>query len=203
MTTNVRSEPRKRPSQTRSRVTVDAICAAAVRVLKSEPRPSTRRIAQVAGVSIGTLYQYFQNREALLAELVRRQLDLMGAAMTEAIVKSHGQALAARVRAMVRAISAVKAEDPKLHQALAARLSSIEATPIVVSFKEAAVQAVHALLRSHADELRVKNLDMASRVVVDAVDGALFAEVLRGGARLSEVAFVDEVAAIAIRYLCR
>jgi AcrR family transcriptional regulator len=193
---------RKRPAQERSRATVEAICTAAIRLLRQGGEISTRRIAEVAGVSVGTLYQYFKNRELLFAELVRRQLDAMGAAMGEAVGRSDGQSLAERVRAIVEAVARVKAADPELNRALAARLAGIEAMPMVATFKDATTSFIQALLAQHRAEINTPALDVAARVVVDAVDGALFAEVVRGGGRLADPVFINEVARLAIRYLC-
>src|SRR5450432_4174266 len=65
------AQPRKSPRQERARVTVDAILTATTQVLLNEglDSVSTSRIAAVAGVSIGTLYQYFPNKESLLCGL--------------------------------------------------------------------------------------------------------------------------------------
>lgn len=194
---------RKRPSQQRSRATVDAICQAAIRVLKSQATLSTRRIASIAGVSVGTLYQYFGDQEAVLAELVRRQLTAMGEAMELAMTEHAGQSLPAQVHAIVAAFAQAKASDPELNQALAMRLHAIAALPIVVSFKAQILGKVCALLQAHRSEIAVDDVTTAAQVVVDAVDGALFAEVMRGGSRLSDSVFVAEVAGLAVRYLCR
>ncbi len=72
-----RNTRKKQPKQDRSRVTVEAIIEATTRILKREGRAAltTNRIAQVAGVSVGSLYQYFPNKEALLAE-VKQRYDL-------------------------------------------------------------------------------------------------------------------------------
>src|ERR1700734_177650 len=66
--------PRKQPSQQRSTELVAAILAAAIRVLEREgaARFTTIRVAEVAGVSVGSLYQYFPNKQAILFRL---QLD--------------------------------------------------------------------------------------------------------------------------------
>lgn len=65
------AQPRKKPSQARARVLVDAIREACLRVLREEGPDAlnTNRIAEVAGVSIGSLYQYFPNKEAILSEI--------------------------------------------------------------------------------------------------------------------------------------
>src|SRR3954466_8725798 len=66
---------RKTPSQTRALRTVDTLFEAAARVLASEGEAgfTTNRIAQRAGFSIGTLYQYFPSKEAIVVAMVRRQ----------------------------------------------------------------------------------------------------------------------------------
>ena len=68
------SNPRKSASQQRSRLTVDALLEATARVLMKEgyDRTSTNKIAAVAGVSIGSLYQYFPSKEALVAAVIDR-----------------------------------------------------------------------------------------------------------------------------------
>jgi AcrR family transcriptional regulator len=71
-------KPAKRfPKQERARATVDAILEGAARVLVREgyDRASTNRIAEVAGVNIGSLYQYFPNKDALVASLIDRHLE--------------------------------------------------------------------------------------------------------------------------------
>ena len=76
--------PRKKPKQPRSAVTVEAILEAAIRILRQDgwPAVTTTRVAMRAGVSVGSLYQYFPNREAIAAAIVRRRArDLLGAAL--------------------------------------------------------------------------------------------------------------------------
>ena len=67
--------PRKTPRQARARASVEAILEAAARILEAEglDRLNTNRVAERAGVSIGTLYQYFPTKEAILAEILRAE----------------------------------------------------------------------------------------------------------------------------------
>ena len=76
MSARRRTEPRKSPSQERSRQTVDAIIEAAAQVFERHGYAggTTNRIAERAGVSIGSLYQYFPNKEAILAVLLERHV---------------------------------------------------------------------------------------------------------------------------------
>jgi AcrR family transcriptional regulator len=68
------TKPRKTATQERSRATVDALIEATARILVREgfERASTNRIAEVAGVSVGSLYQYFPTKEALVAAVIER-----------------------------------------------------------------------------------------------------------------------------------
>ena len=68
------TKPRKAASQERSRATVDALVEATARILVKEgfDKASTNRIAEVAGVSVGSLYQYFPGKEALVAAVAER-----------------------------------------------------------------------------------------------------------------------------------
>src|SRR6202020_3583519 len=74
MSTAVRTNPRKNASQERSRLTVDALLEATARILVKEgfDKASTNRIAEVAGVSVGSLYQYFPGKEALVVAVIER-----------------------------------------------------------------------------------------------------------------------------------
>lgn len=68
-------DPRKIPRQPRARETVRAILDATAHILGAGATLTTNRVAEVAGVSIGSLYQYFPSKEALVAALVERMLD--------------------------------------------------------------------------------------------------------------------------------
>src|SRR5215469_5379515 len=83
------TKPRKNASQDRSRATVDALVEATARILVKEgfDKASTNRIAGKAGVSIGSLYQYFPSKEALVAAVIDRHnqelMQVVRSALTE------------------------------------------------------------------------------------------------------------------------
>src|SRR3712207_891853 len=80
-------EPRKTPQQARSAATVEAICTATIQVLLADgpTRLTTTRVAERAGVSIGTMYQYYPNKQALLFAILEQKLDTVEAAMLAAV----------------------------------------------------------------------------------------------------------------------
>ncbi len=79
--TQARKAKPRRPQQERSRGTVDSILAAATRLLisKGYARTTTNEIAETAGVSVGSLYQYFPSKDAIAVELLRRGSARRGA----------------------------------------------------------------------------------------------------------------------------
>src|SRR5438552_3934720 len=83
MPRQVATKPRKRPRQARSQATVDAILEATTRILLKQGFDSltTNAAAAAAGVSIGSLYQYFPNKEALVAALIERHVETMNASI--------------------------------------------------------------------------------------------------------------------------
>ncbi len=94
---------RRNPKQARARATVDAILEAAFQVLDSDGKAkfTTSRIAQRAGVSIGTLYQYFDDREAILLEMSQRYSDALRERITNILLESPEKS---SVRAIIRAV---------------------------------------------------------------------------------------------------
>ncbi|MFF5986643.1 TetR/AcrR family transcriptional regulator [Prauserella flavalba] len=124
MTTRVRTiidTPRKRPRQQRSRETVEVVLEAAAQVFEREGiSATTNRIAERGGVSIGTLYQYFPNKRALLHALAERHLDEAGERL-EALRAELAAARpdwAATVRLIADAVTGLHRDRPRLHAVL-------------------------------------------------------------------------------------
>ena len=117
-------KPLKQPVQQRSRHTVDAILEAAVQVFESHgyAAGTTARIAARAGVSVGTLYQYFPNKDAILAALAERHLDEIAAFSDAALSRLAAggalPALPALVDGLVDGFVAMHAANPALHRLL-------------------------------------------------------------------------------------
>jgi AcrR family transcriptional regulator len=113
-------EPRKRPVQSRSAVTVDALLEAAVQVLLDvgKERLTTTRVAYRAGVSVGTLYQYFPNKNALLQATLQRHLDGVMKAVEEVCRQQRGKPLSQMATALIHVFLEAKMKDVKASAAL-------------------------------------------------------------------------------------
>src|SRR6218665_150213 len=88
--------PRKMPRQARSAATVDAIHEATIQVLLTGglSRLTTTRVAERAGVSVGTMYQYFPQKQALIYAVVQQHLGLIAEAVEDACGRLQGQTIA-------------------------------------------------------------------------------------------------------------
>ena len=109
---SVAFEPRKTPVQRRSTVTVEAISEATIQVLLAVglDRLTTTRVAERAGVSVGTLYQYFPNKQALLNAVLKVHSIKVAEAVELACHANRGAAVAVLVAAVVEALVNAKLE---------------------------------------------------------------------------------------------
>jgi AcrR family transcriptional regulator len=96
--------PRKAPKQDRSAFMVEAILEAATRVLATQSLEgfNTNRVAEIAGVSIGSLYQYFPNKAALMSALIAREHEKLCADIERCVQRCADQSLQSTVEALAR-----------------------------------------------------------------------------------------------------
>jgi AcrR family transcriptional regulator len=113
-------EPRKTPIQGRSKATCDAVLEAAARILEEEGRAAltTNRIAERAGVSVGSLYQYFPGKEAIVAELIRGMRRDMVELLRAAVEDASSQAFRPAVATLLAATLRHHTDRPALARAL-------------------------------------------------------------------------------------
>lgn len=171
---------RKTPLQKRAAVTVDAILAAAARILTREGYGAftTNRVAETAGISVGSLYQYFPNKEAILGELMRRHADDLERSVADAADAAAGSAtLDVMVRQMIRANIALHAVSPALHRVLSDEVPRLGPADWREGFDARVAQRLKAALAARTDEVRVPDLDLAIYVIARAVEGAVHAAV--------------------------
>src|SRR5688572_18616442 len=114
----LKTTPRKRPTQERSREMVETILQATARVLVKDgfERTTTNRVAEAAGVSVGSLYQYFPSKEALVATLVERHVDEIMAMFRGAVTALAGASIEVATRRMVGLLLEAHAVAPRLHR---------------------------------------------------------------------------------------
>ncbi|CAI3129922.1 HTH-type transcriptional regulator RutR [Acinetobacter calcoaceticus] len=113
-------DPRKRPRQARSVATFEAILEAAARILESLGFAgfNTNAVAELAGVSIGSLYQYFPSKDALIIELMRRERTKLSNRIVEAIQQSDATDLKAKLKLIINAAVQHQLTRPQLARTL-------------------------------------------------------------------------------------
>lgn len=171
-------KPRKRPIQERSATTVEAILEATIRILRTEgwARLTTTRVAGRAGVSVGSLYQYFPNREAIAAALVRRRTrDLLEAVLAKDLSGTAGRA--ETIHLVMSAFLAEKRRDLELSLAMRDVLPDVQGRQAILeevrTFLPVLQDKLAAALGSRPDAAR---LAMALAAVEGAVWEALAQE---------------------------
>lgn len=145
--------PRKAPRQARSEATVDAIFEATVQVLLAGDtrRLTTTRVARRAGVSVGTLYQYFPHKQALLHALIDQCLQKVAARIEEVCLENRGLPAEAASDALVSAYIDAKVRDVDTARALYLASAEIDVVDLVNAAYARFRQATAAMLASAPD----------------------------------------------------
>jgi AcrR family transcriptional regulator len=174
MSQRVHENSRRAPSQERSRATVDAILTAAAHVLAAEgyAKANTNRIARVAGISVGSLYQYFSCKEAVYDAFIEALLEELSAHAAEALAASAGDArtrLSRLIHSLLRAVAP--------HAEVIRRLDAVPGTRFREELRQAkqrVAEVLAAFLRANADALDVDDYDAAARLILDAGEGVAY-----------------------------
>jgi AcrR family transcriptional regulator len=148
-------EPRKSPVQARSTASVSAILDATVQVLRGagKERLTTTRVASRAGVSVGTLYQYFPNKSALLKAALKRHLDEVTEAVERVCLAQKGMPVEQMATALITTFLEAKMRDAKTSVALYAVSSDVDGAKIVQQVGTRSNTAIVEMLTSAREPL--------------------------------------------------
>ncbi len=199
------ANPRKSASQKRSRATVDALLEATARVLTREgfDKASTNHIAAVAGVSVGSLYQYFPSKEALVAAVIDRHSQEIRQTVRGELAEAVNLPIEEAVRKLVAV--AVKAHriDPKLHHVLAEQIPRVGRLENAATFNRQNYSLFAAYLERHRDEIRPVDLELAAFVCVTSIEALTHTAVLHRKVVAGEAveALIEEATRLVVGYL--
>ena len=144
---------------------------AAARVLQSEgyAGATTNRIAEVAGVSVGTIYQYFANKEHLFDALIRSEIEAVLEVLQGAAFDSR-EPIADALQHLLRLLIQARPDAPSLYRSLEQVPNALFRRRLA-AVREGVIAWVRAFLMSHRREINVPDLDVAAFVIVAAAEG--------------------------------
>jgi AcrR family transcriptional regulator len=199
--------PRKSASQKRSQATVEILLDATARVLTrmGYDRASTNRIAAMAGVSVGSLYQYFPNKEALVATLVARHNREMLQLLRDALEKVGSLDLETAMRELVRATVDAHLVDPALHRIFAEQVPRMGQLAKIEALQRETFLLIRAYLQERRDEISIRDLDSATSICVTTVEALTHEFVIDRpeAAEGERDRFIEEVTRLVVGYLRR
>lgn len=195
------AQSRRRPIQERSRGTVAAILEAAARLF-DRGSATTNGIARLAGVSIGSLYEYFPNKDAILESLVDHHVDeaLVDLRRELAALPPATTPLATGVRRLVERMLALHADRPGLHRMLVGRVMTMPPVRRRLLEAERRVRAELGEWLRAQPEVKVPDVALAVRMIVEGTD-ALVHRWVEDSEGTTPEAFADEVTRLWVGYL--
>ncbi len=204
MAARKKKTPRKQPQQARAQSTVHAILEATVQVLEREgpDAATTTRIAEVAGVSVGTLYQYFSHRDAIFDALQEREFE-RAIGLMQNVLSDNNLARSPRdtVTACVQGMLGLYQASPGMHRILT--MEGLRATKAhkLHSFDLRVIALIRHFLAATGTPIRKKNVDAAAFVAFQSVRATMLASLLETPAGFSDQTMVEELSDLLLRYL--
>jgi AcrR family transcriptional regulator len=193
--------PRKLPRQERAQATVEAILTATTHILTESgyDQFTTNRVAERAGVSIGSLYQYFPNKDALIFALATHHADAMVQLVQHHLTGLDDRPIAEVIQRIVKAALAAHAVNPQLHRVLN------EQVPRSETMRQAAEAQMAGMLRSflerHQAQLKPDNLDLTVFIIGRTIESLTHHAVLDHPELLHDGKLEREITTLLLTYL--
>lgn len=182
---------------------VESIVEATTRVLLKEGYEActTNRVAKAAGVSIGSLYQYFPDKEALVVAVMERYQAELKAALLARLSELADADLETAVRAMVSALLEVPRLKPRLHKVLLEQVPRLGALKRLHELHGEYAPLVEAWLEAHRDQLGITRPSVATWVLIAAVEGVVARVMLERPGWIELGILKEELTRLVLNYL--
>jgi len=187
---------RKTPRQSRSKVTVEAILEATTHILLKEgiQALTTNHVADRAGVSIGSLYQYFPNKESLVAELIEQHVQKEINSMSAVIEEWQGEINEDLFRKFIQVFIQVHLDEIELTQLLHLQVNSLECRDVLrkasLLFQQITASILAKSLNLNEES---KLIQTKAFIVTNTVDSLVQTALVEDASMLSEAIFIDEL----------
>jgi AcrR family transcriptional regulator len=174
---------RKVPSQERSRATVDAVLAAAAHILEKQGLGAlnTNAVAERAGVSIGSLYQYFSGKDAILVALIKRESEIFASELAQAADAANGSSVGEDIAGLLRFGLSRHLQKPDLARLLEVEFQRLAPHIDRGAFRTRSRAAMVRLLTRHRAAIQAENLEIAAQDI-----GVIAKSLMENAARRGE-----------------
>jgi AcrR family transcriptional regulator len=161
----------RKPRQSRAKFTRESLIDAATQVLKDQGYDAfnTNRVAERAGVSIGSLYQYFPHKQALIEAIVVRHITLLASTIAAGLAQARSLPIGDAMDLLVQATIDVYASDLDLHRVVHEQIPQQQAEAAVSGTLGQLIAWLTELLTAHRDEMRPMDHAMAANMVVHLI----------------------------------
>jgi len=201
---SVSIEPRKEPVQRRARETVDAILTATELIVREQDfeRVTTNEVARRAGVSVGSLYQYFPCKQALIMAVAERREAEIARLVDTALCRAASMPLREGVRIVVATTLEAHVADRALHRAVSRQVLRMGALERLAECKRlfSFTDRVAEFFEQRRSELRVPDPRLAAFFVVQTVE-ALTDAVAEHPPASDHDCVVDELTTLIVNYV--
>jgi AcrR family transcriptional regulator len=190
-----RFKPRKSAIQDRSRHTVDAILEATAHIL-SKPETlalSTNKIAEKAGVSIGSLYQYFPTKEAIMASLIERYLAKKLQRISDELLDANSLPPDEAIHRLVDLLIDLKIKNLRLERNLLGYFSRSGDLDIVKKLDDTLIIRLESILLSFGKSIRTPNPEWTAFILLQSLRGVLLAASSQRPGKISDPDFREEL----------
>lgn len=196
--------PRKMPRQARAKATMDAIVEATIQILQEQgyDRLTTIRVASRAGVSVGSLYQYFPNKAALVCAVIDHCCQESLASFEQSLLKHNDDDLATAIRRLIDDNLVSETLPPDLHRMindLAPRLG-VQYKTLQVS--QAMTRMIETVLRRYEDAIAPgTDLVVASTIIQTVLEAIAHRIALADSKPVADGMLAEEATQLVLRYL--
>jgi AcrR family transcriptional regulator len=200
---NGTSQSRRRPSQARARATVDVILEAAEQVLLRGGTSAfnTNCVAERAGVSVGSVYQYFHDKGELLAGVKLRKRQAIARSAKVAYDRFPSMPMSDIMRAIVRTIILAHINEADLHKILEDEVIILPELGYHDVLQLEGLKDFRSFLERYRDEIIVRDLELATFIVTKTFRGVVSAALKDCPEKLASGVIEDELTGFAMRYL--
>lgn len=195
---------RKSPTQGRSKTLVSSIFEAATRILPKTGYEgvTTNQLAKIAGVSVGSIYQYFANKDEIFALLLEKNLSETKA-LVEAVIRSRtATPLNELIAESVSTVVDLNLDNRDFVAKLFMQAPRLNRVTRIMESRDQFIVLLVEILKVRAHEIKPADAELAAYTIVHAVMGVIQGLVLHPPEKLDRAKVKSELTALALRYLC-